>query len=455
MTTATNGHKTIPEYPIHELAYMFPSMTEAEYEGLKEDIAANGVHQAIVVWRGEVVDGRHRYEACKELGIESDAVPFRHLGDDEDAEAIVWSSNMSRRQLSIGQRSIISARWKIPAKAGKFTAKERANRAGVNVGAQERADAVFKFGDGAIVDSVFLGKISLHDAYDGVMEAKRAARAAAEAAEAKQMESERLAKLRAEEQEARAARNTAAAAAAAERAERAAEAAEAAAERAEREEERAAKTAFILSETASKTLERREKEVEPKVETSIIRDSLAQALDRPHLGQGTENEGWYTPNAYIDAARVVMSGISLDPASSAEAQRVVQADRFYTVEDDGLVQDWEGSVWLNPPYTKGIVDAFAEKLVQEYGDGDVRAAICITNNATDTAWFHTLATRASAWFFPRGRTKFWTMRPDGTEETGAPLQGQVLTYFGPDPLEFISEFEQRIGGIGMVKPNAG
>lgn len=72
---------------------------------------------------------------------------------------------------------------------------------------------------------------------------------------------------------------------------------------------------------------------------------------------------WYTPSPYVEAARDVMGGIDLDPASHEEANRTVKAARFFGIEDDGLKQRWGGRVFLNPP--GGLVAEFWRKLMQE------------------------------------------------------------------------------------------
>jgi hypothetical protein len=63
---------------------------------------------------------------------------------------------------------------------------------------------------------------------------------------------------------------------------------------------------------------------------------------------------WYTPAKYIETARRVLGQIDLDPASSEMAQRTVRADRYFSERDDGLSQQWQGRVWLNPPYTQPL-----------------------------------------------------------------------------------------------------
>lgn len=65
-----------------------------------------------------------------------------------------------------------------------------------------------------------------------------------------------------------------------------------------------------------------------------------------HSNQSNEH---VTPPAIIEAARSVMSGIDLDPASSPLAQTFVKARRYYTRETNGLAQPWRGRIFLNPP----------------------------------------------------------------------------------------------------------
>ncbi len=76
----------------------------------------------------------------------------------------------------------------------------------------------------------------------------------------------------------------------------------------------------------------------------------------------TGNLEWYTPAPYINLAGKVMGGIDLDPASNGYAQETVQAEKFYTEDDDGLRQPWWGRVFLNPPFKMPLVSQFAAKL---------------------------------------------------------------------------------------------
>lgn len=169
------------------------------------------------------------------------------------------------------------------------------------------------------------------------------------------------------------------------------------------------------------------------------------APEMPHVSHNSGNNEWYTPPEYIYAARLVMGGIDLDPATSEEANKVVDAERFYTAEDDGLRQPWFGRVWMNPPYASDLVGRFVDRLASGVERGDITEAVVLVNNATETAWFNRLMGVASAVCFPRGRVRFW--QPGG--DTGAPLQGQAVVYCGVHTAKFIEEFKG-FGWIALV-----
>jgi phage N-6-adenine-methyltransferase len=186
-----------------------------------------------------------------------------------------------------------------------------------------------------------------------------------------------------------------------------------------------------------------------KYDVDVVFDEAeALRLNRLAWGnnvRGTEGTGeneWFTPAEYIELARSVLGDIDLDPASHQQAQQTIRATQYFTKAEDGLTKQWYGRLWLNPPYAQPLIAHFVSKMVTERSAGHVTAAIMLTHNYTDTAWFHEAAAIADAICFMRGRVKFHEL--DG--EIAAPTQGQAFFYFGSEAKNFAKQFRS----IGFV-----
>ena len=91
----------------HPVSEIFPSMPPAEFDALVADITANGLREPIHVMGNSVVDGRHRYRACLQAGVEPQ---FVVVPDGTDLNALVISLNLRRRHLDESQRAMVAAR---------------------------------------------------------------------------------------------------------------------------------------------------------------------------------------------------------------------------------------------------------------------------------------------------------------------------------------------------------
>jgi phage N-6-adenine-methyltransferase len=173
-----------------------------------------------------------------------------------------------------------------------------------------------------------------------------------------------------------------------------------------------------------------------------VREAAAEIRNSTYRTTYTGDNEWYTPAAYVEAARRALGAIDLDPASCEVAQKAVGAARFYSAEQDGLKRAWDGRVWLNPPYSQPLVSQFIDKLISEVEAGRTKAAVALLNNSTDTEWFHRAAKSARAICFTRGRIRF--EKPD--REAASPLQGSAFFYFGTR----VAAFAEAFADIGLL-----
>jgi hypothetical protein len=87
------------------VANLFPLMSDEEFAALKDDIRQHGQHEPIWTYEGKIIDGRNRYRACSELGIEPITQDWD--GDGSIVDFVV-SCNLHRRHLNSGQKAVLS-----------------------------------------------------------------------------------------------------------------------------------------------------------------------------------------------------------------------------------------------------------------------------------------------------------------------------------------------------------
>lgn len=157
----------------------------------------------------------------------------------------------------------------------------------------------------------------------------------------------------------------------------------------------------------------------------------------------TKTNEWYTPPRFVESARRVLVAIDLDPASCETANRTVQATRYYTKQENGLLLPWHGRVFLNPPYGKterghaSNLEQFTRRLISEYQCGNVSAAVLLIPASTATRWFDALWQYPIC--FPRFRIRF--VDQEGRASDGVSF-GTCFVYLGQEERRFVEEFRQ-------------
>ena len=120
----TGSGKTLQQaLEFHPLANLFPLLEGTEAEALGADIAANGQHEPIWLYRDQILDGRNRYLQCLRLGIEP---VFRDF-EGGDPLKFVISLNLRRRHLNESQRAWVAAKIATVTHGGDRKSDQAAN----------------------------------------------------------------------------------------------------------------------------------------------------------------------------------------------------------------------------------------------------------------------------------------------------------------------------------------
>ena len=112
-------------------------------------------------------------------------------------------------------------------------------------------------------------------------------------------------------------------------------------------------------------------------------------------------------------------GFTLDPASSSTNHKCA---KFYTEQDNGLVQDWtDERVFINPPYTKGQIQKWVQKAILE---SSVKNAACVVLVPVRSCgkWWKLCVEHAKEIRFITGRLKF------SGHKNSAPFPSAVIIF---------------------------
>lgn len=135
------------------------------------------------------------------------------------------------------------------------------------------------------------------------------------------------------------------------------------------------------------------------------------------VGFSSKSGDWDTPQAFFDKLNKQF-GFTLDPCATAASTK---CDKYFTEEEDGLVQSWKGhTVFVNPPYGRGI-GVWLKKGYEESKQHNTVVVMLIPAR-TDTKWWHDYAMKAKEVHLVRGRLKF------GSSDNAAPFPSAVIVF---------------------------
>lgn len=126
---------------------------------------------------------------------------------------------------------------------------------------------------------------------------------------------------------------------------------------------------------------------------------------------------WATPKALFEELDKEFH-FNLDPCATPENAK---CKHFYTIEDDGLTQDWGGHrVFCNPPYGREI-GKWVKKCYEESLRCEV--VVMLIPARTDTSYFHDfIYHKAKEIRFLRGRLHF------NESKQGAPFPSMIVIF---------------------------
>lgn len=114
----------------------------------------------------------------------------------------------------------------------------------------------------------------------------------------------------------------------------------------------------------------------------------------------SDSSEWETPQDLFDDLNDIYQ-FNLDPCATKDNAK---CKLFYNEAYNGLKQQWNGRVFMNPPYGRKI-GLWLAKAYHEVKKGNASVVVCLVPARTDTKYWHEFCMKGHIVFF-KGRLKF-------------------------------------------------
>lgn len=133
----------------------------------------------------------------------------------------------------------------------------------------------------------------------------------------------------------------------------------------------------------------------------------------------SKSEMWETPQMFFNELNKKYH-FTTDVCAIAENAK---CKHFYSPEDNGLIQEWSGTCYMNPPYGKQIKH-WVRKAYEEAILNKRCIVVALLPARTDTQWFHAHIYQKSgvSVSFLKGRLKF------SGSKNSAPFPSMVVVF---------------------------
>lgn len=141
----------------------------------------------------------------------------------------------------------------------------------------------------------------------------------------------------------------------------------------------------------------------------------------------SDKDDWQTPSRILEPIQKT-TPITMDPCAGPDTEI---GEINITEDQDGLSYAWEGTVFMNPPFSRK--EEWLQKAAQEYQRQTVDRIYAVTPDNTDaiSSWHEYIVPHVEWTLFYESRINF--IDPETGEQANSPAGGTALHVFGDAP----------------------